>query len=47
MSEEERNPMDFCCVCEKEIDLCLPHSFDREKMRSMHRECAEGKPQMG
>lgn len=41
MSEEELNPMDYCCVCEEYLDLSLPHSFNREKMRPVHRECVE------
>jgi len=36
----EANLMDYCGVCGKYIDLCFPHSYDLEKGRAVHRECA-------
>jgi len=30
---------DFCPKCGKEINLALPHAYDRELQRPVHREC--------
>ncbi len=33
------NDPDKCCICGKEINLALPHDYDREKQRPKHRDC--------
>ena len=33
------NIMDYCGICGKYIDLCLPHSYNSNINRTIHREC--------
>jgi len=39
---QDRTDFDVCPICHLEIDLQLPHDFDRNLQRPVHRGCKQG-----